>query len=311
MKAKQARLVLGTVQLGLPYGAANVTGMPTTEAAIGLVRAAVRNGIAFLDTAHAYGEAEHRIGLALDSPSDVVVATKLDPLTFLPVTASASEAERAAAASLAASRDALKRQKLDVVLLHRANHRTLWNGAAWKRMLAERSDGGIDRIGVSAQNPAEALDALADPDVGHIQLPFNILDHRWMQSDFLSAVRSRPDVTIHVRSVFLQGLLAGTAAARWPKVSGVDPDRVRENLASLQRRLNRTSLTDLCIAFVRAQPWIDGIVVGMETIEQLHENLALFERTPLDSAEASAAGEILPVLPESFLDPARWPASQS
>lgn len=47
-----AELALGTVQLGLPYGAANVTGMPTEEEAVAIVREAVAGGVRELDTAH-------------------------------------------------------------------------------------------------------------------------------------------------------------------------------------------------------------------------------------------------------------------
>jgi hypothetical protein len=49
-----AELALGTVQLGLPYGAANSTGMPTEEEAVAIVREAVAGGVRELDTAHGY-----------------------------------------------------------------------------------------------------------------------------------------------------------------------------------------------------------------------------------------------------------------
>ena len=49
-----AGFALGTVQLGLPYGAANLTGMPTEEQATELVGFAVKSGVASFDTADAY-----------------------------------------------------------------------------------------------------------------------------------------------------------------------------------------------------------------------------------------------------------------
>lgn len=45
-----AALALGTVQLGLPYGAANATGMPTEDEAVAMVTAAVAGGVTSLDT---------------------------------------------------------------------------------------------------------------------------------------------------------------------------------------------------------------------------------------------------------------------
>lgn len=51
---KGASFALGTVQLGLPYGAANVTGMPSEEQAVAIVCEAVAAGVQSLDTAHGY-----------------------------------------------------------------------------------------------------------------------------------------------------------------------------------------------------------------------------------------------------------------
>jgi aryl-alcohol dehydrogenase-like predicted oxidoreductase len=56
-----AELALGTVQLGLPYGAANSTGMPTEEEAVAIVREAVAGGVRELDTAHGYVKSATRM----------------------------------------------------------------------------------------------------------------------------------------------------------------------------------------------------------------------------------------------------------
>jgi aryl-alcohol dehydrogenase-like predicted oxidoreductase len=295
------RLALGTVQLGLPYGAANRTGLPSAEDAIALIRAAVDAGIGVLDTARAYGEAEQRIGAALGERDDIVVATKLDPLAGVASTAAPGEAVAAAHASLEASRAALRRDQLPVVLLHRAAHRLQWNGAVRQLLRDARAAGTIGRIGVSVQSPSELMAALDDVDVTHVQLPFNILDHRWR--DGAVRLRARPDVTVHARSVFLQGLLA--APARWPRVAGVDPDATRRLLAETARQLGRADIADLALAFVRAQDWIDALVIGMETRAQLDSNLAAFTRAPL-APEGCAMIERLPPVPEKLLDPAQW-----
>ena len=49
----------------------------------------------------------------------------------------------------------------------------------------------------------------------HIQLPFNLLDRRWKTAEFAAAAAARPDVTIHTRSTFLQGVLV-SGIDRWP-----------------------------------------------------------------------------------------------
>ena len=45
------KLALGAVQLGLPYGAANQTGMPSIESATAIVEVAVNSCVPFVDTA--------------------------------------------------------------------------------------------------------------------------------------------------------------------------------------------------------------------------------------------------------------------
>ena len=62
MSTTCAPFVLGTVQLGLPYGIANVAGKPDREQAFAILSAAVTAGVSTLDTAHAYGTSEDVIG---------------------------------------------------------------------------------------------------------------------------------------------------------------------------------------------------------------------------------------------------------
>ena len=62
----ELKMALGTVQLGIEYGAANKTGMPTEEEAIAMIRTAAERGVMSLDTARAYGLSEHRIGKAFE-----------------------------------------------------------------------------------------------------------------------------------------------------------------------------------------------------------------------------------------------------
>ena len=98
----------------------------------------------------------------------------------------------------------------------------------------------------------------------HIQLPFNALDWRWRDSGVFEALAKRPGVTVHARSALLQGLLANSSDARWPE--GIDPGRTHDAPSRLTCELDRDSPADLCLAYVRAQSWIDGVVVGMESL---------------------------------------------
>lgn len=311
-RSRAAELVLGTVQLGLPYGAANLAGMPNEGAAMTLIGAAISSGVRSFDTARAYGDAERRLGLALGAldSSDISVITKLDPLAGLTPACPPAEALARARDSLAASRAALRRERLDVYLLHRAWHRTAWGGAVWRELIAQKGRGGIGRLGVSVSAPEEALAALADPHVEQIQLPFNLLDRRYDQSGVIEAARRRPDVIIHVRSVLMQGLLGGATQARWPLIEGVDPPAILEELRMCATRYGRRGHVDLCIAYARSQDWIDGVVMGCETLDQISENAALFSEPLLGDGAMADIQARFSGLPREFLEIPAWPAGR-
>ncbi len=301
--------VLGTVQLGTAYGAANTSGMPSADEALAILCRAAALGVAAYDTARAYGDAEARIGAALGrlAGERPAIITKLAPQAeSAGPRPSESELVARVDRSLDASFAALGVQTVDAVLLHREADRTAWNGAVWRRLIHHRDAGRIGRIGVSVQSPAELAGAIADPDVAQVQLPFNLLDHRWADAGAPALFAARPDLRVHVRSVFLQGLLVGGKGARWPQLAGLDPAILLASLDAIAARFARAGRADLCVAYVRAHGWVDGVVVGVETRDQLERTLALFDNPPLSAEARDAVRRAVPQVPPDLLDPARW-----
>jgi aryl-alcohol dehydrogenase-like predicted oxidoreductase len=305
--ARPAELVLGSVQLGLAYGVANRTGMPSHGAALNLVHRAAEAGITKFDTARSYGDSENRLGEALEARSGIRTVTKLSPLGELAPDASREEVREAVDRSVWASLLALRRARLDCLLLHRASHMFDFNGAVWERLLEHLEDGTILSLGVSVQNPTETISALNCLDVSHIQMPFNLLDWRWRESGVIDRVRARAHLTVHARSVFLQGLLASEDASVWPHVEGANPPEIIEILKWLAEQFGRESAADLCLAYARGQNWIDGVVVGMETEKQLDVNLRLSARAPLSAEDCAEIERRVPRVPAQLLNPAEWP----
>jgi aryl-alcohol dehydrogenase-like predicted oxidoreductase len=211
------RLALGTVQLGMAYGAGNTTGLPSADEATEIVHLAVESGIRVLDTAHGYGLSEERIGQALKSLSSEVprpvVVTKIDAACS--DADSTDESRSIVQQSLQTSRERLQMETLDTVLLHHFRMYTDHDGAAWEVLREAKAQGIVGRIGCSTYHPAEVMEALSDPAMEHIQLPFNLLASPFKSQEFVRAAAARPDVTIHVRSIFLQGLLVADRS-RWP-----------------------------------------------------------------------------------------------
>ncbi|MBN8197306.1 aldo/keto reductase [Thalassospira povalilytica] len=305
------RLVLGTAQLGMQYGIANATGIPDRNAAVDIVLAALRAGVNTLDTAHCYGDAESilRDALALAVQEGLPiprVITKLDtPLAEEAEQLSDKETIQFVKQGVISSCRALGLEQLPVLLI-RESWPLMRPTMFWETLLTLREQGLIHTLGLSAQSPAEVQLALKFPDIRHLQVPINILDHRWRNSDVFAQISVRGDLTVHARSVFLQGLLLAGNNSLWPDVSqGCGPDVIHALLKAKQM-LNRSSLADLCTAYVLSYPQISGVVLGLETAEQLEENLRLVTTPALSNAERKFVDDIIPYVPSALLNPSSW-----
>jgi spore coat polysaccharide biosynthesis protein SpsF len=305
----QASLVLGSAQFGLAYGIANRAGKPDDQELRAILDLAERHGISHIDTAAGYGDSEHRIGSALPHGSPLAVVTKLPP-NLLDGQPPASEAEQRVHVAIDRSLWLLERQRLDAVLLHRFEHYEGANGAVWQALLSLQKEGKIGRIGASVYRPEELAVLLRNPDVGLVQIPFNILDRRWLEPAIQRQIAARLDVILHGRSALLQGLLTVGDPARWPISDRDLARRCISGLEELAARFGRESVIDLCFAYARAHPWLAGIVVGAETAAQMAENIRLFRKPALGRDQAREAADALPQqLPEQLLNPALWPGN--
>ncbi|MEN9283521.1 MAG: hypothetical protein RLZZ179_1014 [Verrucomicrobiota bacterium] len=306
-KGSIAELALGTVQIGVPYGVSNTAGQPSFEIAKRLVECAVAHGVTHLDCAADYGSAESRLGRIVteDLRSRVTVVTKLAPLTDLREDCSDEDTRNYVEASVYRSLANLRLDELPVLLLHRWHHRSSHGGRVWAVLRKLQEKGVVGTLGASVQSPAEAIEAITDPEIKFIQLPVNLLDRRFQRMDFPARAKERTDVIIQARSVFLQGLLLMPPSS-WPEFSDPDTSLLHAKLQSLAESFKRDSIAELCVAYVRAQPWVDCMVVGMQNADQLKANAVLFKKPPLSVAECQEIEAAFPNLPECLLNPARW-----
>lgn len=302
-----SELALGTVQLGMEYGVTS-KGKPSVEQARAIVRRALAHGIICIDTARVYGDSEKIIGQSLTGGygQQVNVITKLDPLRFLDGSESEKNLRLAVDASIFRSCKELQTQQLQTVLIHRWQHRLAFKESIWRRLLELKAEGVIKTLGASVETPQEAREALEDPEVFHIQLPFNILDWRWKAARIDELALGRQDVIIHARSTLLQGILPA-APPIWSKIETKNPSHWIEKIALLTKELNRESSADLCFAYVRAQQWVTSCLVGVENITQLDENIKLFQKPPLELGGCQFVEETLRGAPEQLLNPVKWP----
>jgi aryl-alcohol dehydrogenase-like predicted oxidoreductase len=275
----------------MAYGIANSAGVPDDDTVAGILATARRLGVSHVDTARAYGESEHRIGTALRGSDDLAIITKVAPGGRV-------------RESLDNSRAALRRPGPLTVLLHRAAD----VDAGWADLRQVLHAGEANRIGVSVQSPAELRRVLTLPDLGYVQLPYNVLDRRWLDPQVTGALAAQDDLVVTVRSAYLQGLLTAGTAVRWPHLPDAERDAVVSLLDELVDDLGRTGRDDLCLAYLLSFPWVTSVVVGAETEHQLRANADLASREPLTEAQREHVVATLPEMPADLLDPSRWSA---
>ena len=199
---KANRLILGTVQLGLPYGIANIHGKPDSDAAFNIIRTAVNEDIIEFDTAQEYGDSEKILGNIfnkLGCQKKVSVISKLSPKVdhF-----SIKETEKAVKNSL----ERLQINTLEGLLLHQEDMLDQWENGIRETMLNLCHKGFVKRIGISLYTPERSIQALKADGLDIIQIPTNILDQRFENIGLFDKA-DKFGKEIHTRSIFLQGLL--------------------------------------------------------------------------------------------------------
>lgn len=302
-------LVLGGAQLGLAYGVNNSTGQPIKDETIQLIRKAVSLGISCIDTASVYGSSEKIIGESISNINDVEVKviTKLHLPNVDTDISPTFDFNTAVDKQIKESLKRLKMSSLYSVLLHRASDLTENGGVIWKRLIELKKIGKIQCLGVSVQTPDELIKSLGYVDVEYIQMPFNILDNRWAVAiNHLKDIKKDRDINIHIRSVFLQGLLMSTNPEHWYKANISDMESIISWLNNKVELFERESIADLCVSYVRSLDWVDSVVVGMENIEQLNVNMKLFSLPYLSDSQLKQIEASRPEISDNSLNPAKW-----
>lgn len=287
------KLALGTVQFGLKYGIANQQGQVPYDETKAILDHASASGIDTLDTAIAYGNSEQRLG--------EIGVQRWQVVSKLPaIPESCSDIVQWVTNSVKETLQRLKIKSLHGLLLHRPQQLLESGGDRLYDALQQlKHDGLVKKIGVSIYGPEE-LDALA----GHyhldlVQAPFNIMDRRLIDSGWLSRLADK-STELHVRSVFLQGLLLIAPGDRPGKFN-----KWTSLWSKWENWIKLTGLTPLqaCLRYALSFSEINKVVIGVDSLNQLKEILQA-ATGPMPQAPKE-----LQTCDIDLLNPARWAAS--
>ena len=286
------KLALGTAQFGLEYGIANQQGRVSRDDVESIVRHARAAGLDTLDTAIAYGDCEQQLGEI--GVSDWQIVSKLPAMSD-----DCRDVADWITGSAQASLRRLRVDRLHGLLLHRPHQLVEPRGAQLYRALEQlRTDGLVAKIGVSIYESSE-LDALCGPfHFDLIQAPFNLFDRRLIESGWMSRLAAR-GTELHVRSVFLQGLLLMPRDNRPPGF-----DRWAPLWKRYEDWLGQAGVTPLqaCLRHASSFPEIAKVIVGVDSLRHLTEILEAAEGPAPEGSEALGTDD------PDLINPSRWAA---
>jgi aryl-alcohol dehydrogenase-like predicted oxidoreductase len=284
------KLAIGTAQFGLRYGVANTGGQVCLDEASRILQLALDKGLDTLDTATAYGSSEDVLGSI--GVTDWRVISKIPALP-----PDVSDVYLWVLGQVRHSLERMRLKSLDAVMMHKPSDMLGSNHKAYLRAFESiKSEGWTGAVGYSVYSPEELTDLcnLMWPDI--VQVPFNVIDRRIKQSGWLDRLNER-GTRVHVRSVFLQGLLLMPAQARPPWFSRWNQLLSRWDQLCVD---SGASPAELALNFALDEPGIERVVVGVESSKQLAQLL---------DTQARQVGFILDGLAcedAELIEPYRW-----
>ena len=258
---------MGNAKFGEKYGIANTVGQVQRETAFAIIRRSQQLGLDTLDTAIAYGDSETTLGCFGVEKWKIVSKLPAIPQGCRDVNSWVRRMTQEALSRI-------KIKRLYGLLLHRPDQLVEPIGdELYEVLLSLKAEGLTEKVGISIYSPVELDELWPNYRFDLIQSPLNILDRRILVSGWADRLK-RDGVELHVRSVFLQGLMLIPAEKRPSKFG-----RWAETWNEWDDWLNVTGLTPIqaCLRYVSAVSSVDRIVVGVDSVDQLEEIVAAID----------------------------------
>ena len=281
------KMVLGTVQFGMDYGIANLSGKPSEKEVFKILDLAWEKGVRSFDTAPGYGS-ELLLGEFISTNG---LKNEVKVLTKIPNVENLLDYENTIKRSTESSLDKLG-CPIDVLFFHNPadSQLLLKNPTLFENLLHEFP---VSTLGVSVYEPQEVDDLLEYTFDLAFQFPFNVLDRRFEQVNMPHGKR-------YARSVYLQGLLASPNALR--------ADAPIE-LLNLQKKYHENldshdiDPVAFAISFVAHNNVVDNFLIGVDSANQIKH---ILNTDNIKQQVIKFLGEYTFNIDKNLLDPRKW-----
>ena len=256
------KLCLGTAQFGMNYGITNQIGKLKENEIDLIIESAWNNNIYYFDTANAYGNSEIILGNKLINNQDIKFITKFNSGAKNSFTEGGiKKLEKNFKKTL----ERLKTNNIDSFLIHDPNDMKKNNNYLlinWLHRL--KSQGKINRVGISIYEESD-LESIPFHEIEVIQMPISIYDQRLLKDSFINKLLEK-NISIHIRSIFLQGLLL-QFSKKWPK--HINKSFLNHHIFYEKELLSKNiSLIDAAISFIKGLNFAELVLFGVTSISE-------------------------------------------
>ena len=257
------KLCLGTAQFGMNYGITNQMGKLKDKEIDLIIAGALDNNIYYFDTANVYGNSEIILGNKLINNENVKFITKFNS----GVKNSFSEEDiNKLEKNFEKTLERLKTNNIDSFLIHDPNDMKKNNNHLlinWLHKL--KLQGKINRVGISIYEKSD-LESMPLNEIEVIQMPISIYDQRLLKDSFINKILDN-NITIHIRSIFLQGLLLQNSK-KWPK--HINKSFLNHHISYEKELFSKNiSFIDAAISFIKGLNFPELILFGVTSISEL------------------------------------------
>ena len=255
------KLILGTASFASGYGIKKNKGLSVKK--INKIYNVLRNSrIDSIDTAFFYSGVEKKIGQSKIKNLKIYTKIPKIPSNFL------LDPENWILNKVKKSLLQSKQNFFQGVYLHDPKSLSGASGTKiYKTLLLLKKIGYTKKIGVSVYSPEELNKIIDKYKIDIVQFPMNIFDRRFLKNNYLEKIKKKK-IEIHVRSIFLQGLLLQSkefAIKNFKKFSKILSLWEQWNLKNKNKKI------ETCLNFIFNQKNIDKIVIGILDIKELKE----------------------------------------
>ena len=283
------KIILGTVQMGLPYGVQKGGDLNYFECEA-ILKKAHRAGVRLLDAAEIYGKAHAVIGQFHRYNPHL----RFDVMTKIP-----KNMDEGVEKKIAEYISELGVNQLEAVMFH-AFETLKKNPEISEKLIFLKEQKALKMIGVSIYTNEELQEAITYNNIDLIQVPFNLFDNYSIRGRLLRSAKEKGKI-IHTRSAFLQGLFFMDPGSDHPVVRNLRPQLLKIREITEKEKID---LTSLALNYCLQQDFIDKIVIGVDSLKQLKKNFSIIGE-PVTPEVIKSINDIK-VQNEDFLNPSLW-----